>query len=113
MSQESSRTSSKQFNNETSKNENPQSTSSNEETQFTQIARMNLELQENGSFRICCPPSRAKETADVLRKLSNREQELWSRRFSVSCLETILADDRVDRDTRHFYDDIAKKLKEL
>jgi hypothetical protein len=112
MKMEASEDTSKKSNGETLKNEAQPSISSNENTPITQIARLNLELQESGTFKICCPPSRAKETADVLRKLNTREQELWCKRFSTSCVEGILATKELDQNTRRFYDEIAKRLKE-
>ena len=71
-----------------------------------------MALDETGSFRICTPPDCAKQTADVLKRLPERESELWCRRFTPSCIERILNQLGLDDETRAFYLNVQRKLKE-
>jgi len=104
--------SSKKSPNETSKTEPQPSTSSDEVGPITETAYLNLALEETGTFRICTPPCYAKQTASVLGRLNERERELWCRRFTSSCVENILNAETVDNQTKAFYREIERKLKE-
>jgi hypothetical protein len=108
----SSEESSKKSTDAKKKTEDPPSTSSNETTPVTLTAPLSLALDETGSFRICTPPNCAKQAAEVLRKLSDREREMWCRRFTQSCLEKIESSETVDEQTREFFRDVQRKLKE-
>jgi hypothetical protein len=108
----SSEESSKKSTDTTEKKEDQASTSSNETTPVTLIAPFTLALDETGSFRICTSPNCARQAAEVLRKLSDREREMWSRRFTLSCLEKIENSETVDEQTKGFFRDIQRKLKE-
>jgi hypothetical protein len=94
------------------KTEDPPRTSSSESTPVTQIAPLTLALDETGSFKICTPPDCAKQAADVLKRLSERDSELWCRRFTPSCIERILNSQTLDEETKAFYRDVQRKLKE-
>jgi len=109
---ENSEESSKKSANAKKKTEDPLSVSSNETAPVTQIAPLSLALDETGSFRICTPPDYAKQTADVLKRLPERESELWCRRFTPSCVERILSSEVLDEETKAFYRDVQRKLKE-
>jgi hypothetical protein len=109
----SSEESSKKSTDAKKKTEDQPSTSSNDKTTpVTLTASLNLALDETGSFRICTPPNCAKEVAEVLRKLNDREREMWCRRFPQSCLERIENSETVDEQTKVFFRDIQRKLKE-
>jgi hypothetical protein len=109
----SSEESSKKSTDTTEKKEDLPSNSSNETVApVTQIAPLSLALDETGSFRICAPPDCAKQTADVLKRLPERDSELWCRRFTPSCIERILNSQTLDDETRAFYLDVQRKLKE-
>jgi hypothetical protein len=110
---ENSEQSSKKSTDATEKREGRPSNSSNEAiAAVTQIAPLSLALDETGSFRICTPPDCAKQTAEVLKRLPQRDSELWCRRFTPSCIERILTSQSLDRETRAFYLDVQQKLKE-
>ena len=94
------------------KTEDPPANSSSEAAQVTQIAPLALALEETGSFRICTPPDCAKQTAHVLKRLPEREIELWCRHFTPSCIERILDSPALDEETKAFYRDVQRKLKE-
>jgi len=94
------------------KTEDPPATSSSEAAQVTQVALLALALEETGSFRVCTTPDCAKQVAAVLRRLSERESELWCRRFTPSCIERILDSPALDEETKAFYRDVQRKLKE-
>ena len=94
------------------KTEDPPSTSSNMTTPVTQIASLSLALEETGSFRICTAPECAKQVADVLKRLPERECELWGGHLTLSCIERILNSQTLDEETKTFYRDIQRKLKE-
>ena len=97
----------------TVKTEAQPSNSSSEPSPITENANLHMSLEETGTFRICTLPCSAKQTASVLRRLSDRERELWCRRFTPSCIENILNTASVDDDTKAFYREIEKRLKEL
>jgi len=86
--------------------------SSGETAPVTQIAPLSVALDETGSFRICTSPSCAKQVADVLKRLPERDSELWCRRFTPSCIERILNSQTLDDETKAFYRDVQRKLKE-
>jgi len=90
----------------------PSTTSSSEAAQVTQIALLALALEETGSFRVCTAPDCAKQVAAVLQRLPERESELWRRRFTPSCIERILDSPALDEETKAFYRDVQRKLKE-
>jgi hypothetical protein len=94
------------------KTEDQPSTSSNETPPVALTAPLALALDETGSFRICTPPNCARQAAEVLRKLSDREREMWCRRFTQSCLEKIESSEAVDEQTKVFFRDVQRKLKE-
>ena len=105
--------SSKKQENATSKIETPPEASSNQANPITNVAFLNLALDETGSFRICTSPDCAKGAVDVLNKLSERDRELWTRRFTPSCVERILNASTVDDETKRFFSEVAKKLRDL
>jgi hypothetical protein len=110
---ENSEESSKKLANAKKTIEDPSSTSSSETTPpVTQSAPLLLALDETGSFRICTPPDCAKQTAHVLKRLPERDSELWCRRFTPSCIERILSSQVLDEETKAFYRDVQRKLKE-
>jgi hypothetical protein len=108
----SSEDSSKKQTNAKNETENQVSTSSSEGPPVTQIAPFSLALEETGSFRICTPPERAKQAADVLKNLPERERELWCRHLTLSCIERILNSQTLDEETKAFFRDVQRKLKE-
>ena len=77
-----------------------------------ETAILNVALDETGTFRVCTTPDCSKQTANVLRRLCERERELWSRRFTPSCVENILHAENVDEETKAFFRDVEKRLKE-
>lgn len=87
-------------------------TSSSENSPITEIAQLNLALDETGTFRICTPPDCARQTANILKRLTERERELWCRRFTPSCIENILNAEAVDEETKTFYREVERRLKE-
>jgi len=100
-----------------SKSENSEKPSEEENysqdyTARPETALINVALDETGTFRICTTPECAKETANVLRRLSERERELWCRRFTPSCVEKILRAESVDEETKTFYREVERKIKE-
>lgn len=108
---ENSEESSKKSPDVTNKTEATSSTSSIETSPITETAYLNLALEETGTFRICTPPHCAKQAANVLRRLSERDRELWFRRFTPSCIENILSAQNVDEETKTFYREVDRKLK--
>jgi hypothetical protein len=64
-----------------------------------------LEASESVHLRIV-------QVAEVLRKLNDREREMWCRRFPQSCLERMENSEAVDEQTREFSRDVQRKLKE-
>jgi hypothetical protein len=110
--QVSSEESSKKSTSAKEKTEDQSSNSSTETSQVIQIAPLTLALDETGSFRICTPSGCAKQTADVLKRLPERDKELWCRRFPLSCIERILNSQTLDEETKAFYRDVQRKLKE-
>lgn len=112
MMLESSEESSKKSADGKKRTEDPPATSSNETTPVTQIAPLSVALDETGTFRICTPPDCAKQTANVLKRLPERDRELWCRRFTPSCIERVLNSSTLDDETRAFYENVQRKLKE-
>jgi hypothetical protein len=112
VDQMSSEDSSKKSANAKKTTEDPPSPSSSETTPVTQTTSLNLNLDETGTFRICTRPSCAKQTTEVLKKLNDREREMWCRRFTKSCIENILNSATVDEETKAFYREVERKLKE-
>jgi hypothetical protein len=110
--QVSSEESSKKSTSATKKTEDQSSNSSTETSQVTQVAQLTLALDETGSFRVCTLPDCAKQTADVLKNLPERDRELWCRRLTLSCIERILNSQTLDEETKAFYRDAQRKLKE-
>ena len=108
----SSEESSKKSTDATKKTEDPSVTSSSETPPVTQIAPLSVALDETGTFRICTPPDCAKQTANVLKRLPERDRELWCRRFTPSCIERVLNSPTLDDETRAFYENVQRKLKE-
>jgi hypothetical protein len=108
----SSEESSKKSTSATKKTEDQSSNSSIETSQVTEVAPLTLALDETGSFKVCTPPDCAKQTADVLKRLPERDSELWCRRFTPSCIERILNSQTLDEETKAFYRDVQRKLKE-
>jgi hypothetical protein len=108
----SSEESSKKSTDVTKRIEDPPAASSNETTPVTQIAPLSVALDETGTFRICTPPDCAKQTANVLKRLPERDRELWCRRFTPSCIERVLNSPTLDDETRAFYENVQRKLKE-
>ena len=86
--------------------------SSTETSQVIKVAPFNLALDETGGFKICTPPEYAKQTAEVLKRLPERDSELWCRRFAPSCIERILNQPTLDDETREFYLNLQRKLKQ-
>jgi len=109
---ENSEKSSEQSTEEMKKTEEATQSSSNE-TMPLQTTFMSMVLEETGTFRICTPPNLAKQTASVLKRLNEREREAWCRKFTPSCIEAIVSSPNVDDGTKRFFQDIARKNKEL
>ena len=97
---------------ENSKKSPEEESYSKDYTARPETALINVALDETGTFRICTTPECAKETANVLRRLSERERELWCRRFTPSCVEKILSAESVDEETKTFYREVERKIKE-
>jgi hypothetical protein len=87
--------------------------SSNPVSPITEVAVLTVALDETGDFRICTPPECAKEVVSVLNKLPERDRELWTRRFTPSCVDRICNAPTVDEDTRRFFGGVARKLRDL
>jgi len=112
MKLEESKKSPIEFKNEKSKRPTEEESYSEDYTARPETALINVALDETGTFRICTTPDCAKEAANVLRRLSERERELWCRRFTPSCVEKILRAESVDEETKAFYREVERKIKE-
>jgi len=112
MKLEKSKESSTESKSENSKKPSGEENYSQDYTARPETALINVALDETGTFRICTTPDCAKETANVLRRLSERERELWCRRFTPSCVEKILRAESVDEETKTFYREVERKIKE-
>jgi len=86
--------------------------SSTETFQVIKAAPFTVALDETRGFKICTPPECAKQAADVLKRVPERDRELWDRRLTLSCVERILSSPMVDDETKEFYWNIQRKLKE-
>jgi len=109
---EESRMSSARYNSENKKDAQKVGSYSRDHNAAPETAILNVALDETGSFRICTTPDCARQTANVPRRLCERERELWSRRFTPSCVENILHAENVDEETKIFYREVERKLKE-
>jgi hypothetical protein len=87
--------------------------SSNSISPVTEVAVLTVALNETGDFRICTSPDCAKDVVGVLNKLPECDRELWTRRFTPSCTERILNAPTVDEETKRFFSEVARKLKDL
>ena len=104
--------SSKKQTNETNRSEIPAAPSSNPVNRITEVAFLSLALDETGTFRICTSPDCAKEVVNVLNKLPERDRELWTRKFTPSCVEKICSAPTVDEGTKRFFSEVARKLRD-
>jgi hypothetical protein len=105
--------SSKKQTNGTNGTEIRATSSSNQASPITEVASLSLALEETGSFRICTSPECAKEVVDVLNKLPERDRELWTRRFTPSCVDRICNTPTVDEETKRFFSEVARKLRDM